>query len=145
MERNYLQSHMDFIMFVNCVSAIGKPVRCIAQGWNEADNRCLYSPHCRHVSNLWCKCPTFHGLWKTWVVEVVLWLFSYNNRIEMFHVLLFKVASLCLMEVLFQCAFLTFMNIRVEEKSTSLWQYWLTRLFNDAVSVSDYMAWVTGW
>jgi len=29
---------MDIIMFVNCVSAVGKPVRCTPWGWNEAYN-----------------------------------------------------------------------------------------------------------
>ena len=29
---------MDIIMFVNCVSAVGKPVRCTPWGWDEADN-----------------------------------------------------------------------------------------------------------
>ena len=38
MKINYLQSPMDIIMFVNYVSAVGKPVSCTPWWWDEADN-----------------------------------------------------------------------------------------------------------
>jgi len=80
MKMNYLQIPMAIIMFVNCVSAVRKPVRCTPWRWDETDNRpgpCACTlPFLEILQVQLMQMPnvlgTVENLWVIWVVLCLL-------------------------------------------------------------------------